>query len=387
MQVFKTFMKVTKKRLRISMIYIVVFTLICVAMTFMSDDATDFESTRLKVSVIDMDNTEASRAFCEFVGENNTLVDVKNDKDEIIDALYYNRADIIVTVSEGYSQRLSTNQTASLFYDYRIPGTRSAEFFDSQVKRYVTTVNAYVTGGMSVEDASKKACELSENRVEVTTLDFSDNADTLYDKDIATYFQYFAYIIIMVLISGICPTLLVMTRKDIRNRTNCSCMPVTKQMSQIVLGTAIVSTAIYLLFMAIAAILFNSMLFNEKGLLAMLNGFVYLIFTTMLALVIAVIAPNTKAVDMIANIFSLGMSFLCGVFVPQMLLGDTVLNIGKFFPAYWYVKANNMLAGSNNEIFSTDKFMTCIVIELAFSVTLFLVTLLIAKTKRSSQTI
>ena len=81
------------------------------------------------------------------------------------------------------------------------------------------------------------------------------------------------------------------------------------------------------------------------------------------------------------------MSFLCGVFVPQSLLSGVVLNIGKFLPAYWYVRANNMLAGSNGEIFSSKEFMLCIGIELAFSVVLFCVTLIAAKTKQSSKSI
>jgi ABC-2 type transport system permease protein len=119
----------------------------------------------------------------------------------------------------------------------------------------------------------------------------------------------------------------------------------------------------------------------------MLNGFVYLIFATMLTILISVIAPGNKAVDMIANVISLGMSFVCGVFVPQSLLSGTVLNIGKFLPAYWYVRANNMLAGSSGEIFGMGKYMTCIGIELAFSIAMFCVTLLVAKTKRSSKSV
>ena len=106
-----------------------------------------------------------------------------------------------------------------------------------------------------------------------------------------------------------------------------------------------------------------------------------------LTILIAVIAPNPSVVNIIANVFSLGMSFLCGVFVPQMLLSETVLNVGKFLPAYWYVRANNMLSGSNNEIFSNSKFFMCIGIELAFSVMLFCITILAAKTKRSSKSV
>jgi hypothetical protein len=41
----------------------------------------------------------------------------------------------------------------------------------------------------------------------------------------------------------------------------------------------------------------------------------------------------------IVNTVSLGSSFLCGVFVQQELLGETVPSIARFLSAYWYVKA------------------------------------------------
>lgn len=387
MQVFKTFLKVTQKRLHISMIYIGVFISICVAMTFISSETSNFENSKLDISIVDMDNTEASKAFTEFIAQNHNIVNIENDKDVIIDSLYYMRADIVLTINEGYSRKLANGETNSLFSDYRVPGTYSAEFFDSQINKYISTINACMIGGMSIQEAYTRAAELSENEVNVETLSFSDNANVEYNSDISGFFQYLAYILIVVLISGLCPTLLVITGKEIRNRTNCSCISVSKQMTQIIAGTVIFSAAVYLLLIIVAAILYKSMLFNEKGLLAILNGFVYLIFTMMLTLFIAVISPSPKVVDMIANILSLGMSFLCGVFVPQMLLSDTVVNAGKFFPAYWYIKANNMLAGTNNEVFGADKFMICIGIELAFSIALLCATLLVAKTKRSSKSV
>jgi ABC-2 type transport system permease protein len=40
------------------------------------------------------------------------------------------------------------------------------------------------------------------------------------------------------------------------------------------------------------------------------------------------------------NVLTLGMSFISGVFVPQAILGKTVLTIAQFTPVFWFVKAN-----------------------------------------------
>lgn len=387
MQVFKTFMKVTKKKLHISMIYIVIFVAICVAMTLTSSSTNEFTDSKLDISITDLDNSEASKALADYIARSNKIVDLGEGKDKALDALYYRRADIILTINEGYSEKLVKGETEGLFSDYRIPGSYSAELFDSQLNQYISMVTACTAGGSSLEEACEKAAELSAAEIEVETVSFGKNINADYDDDISAFFQYLSYILIVTLIAGLCPTLLIMMSRDIRNRTNCSCITVTSQMSQIVLGTVIFVLGLYLLLMGVAAVLFGDMLFNEKGLLAMLNGFVFLIFSMMLTLLIAVIAPSSNVISMIANVISLGMSFLCGVFVPQSLLSGVVLNIGKFLPAYWYVRANNMLAGSNGEIFSSKEFMLCIGIELAFSVVLFCVTLIAAKTKQSSKSI
>lgn len=387
MQVFKTFMKVAKKRLHVSMIYIVIFISIGIAMTSTASDTNNFTESKLSVSITDLDNTDASRALAEYIGKNNKIVEVENDKDAIMDAVFYRSADIILTINEGYSENLANGETDGLFSNYRIPGSYSAEFFDTQLDQYISMITAYTAGGMEVDEAAAKTAELAEKEISVETVNFSENANVEFGENIAYYYQYLAYILIAVMISGLCPTLLVMMRKEIRNRTNCSCVSNVSQMVQIVLGTVIFAVGVYLLLTIAAFFLYHSQMFNSKGLLAMLNGFVYLIFATMLTILISVIAPGNKAVDMIANVISLGMSFVCGVFVPQSLLSGTVLNIGKFLPAYWYVRANNMLAGSSGEIFGMGKYMTCIGIELAFSIAIFCVTLLVAKTKRSSKSV
>lgn len=380
-------MKVTKKRLHVSMIYIVIFIVIGIAMTANSSKTPGFKTSALDISVTDLDDTEASRALAEYIGKNSNIVEVGSSKDAALDAIYYRSADVILTINEGYSEKIANGETDGLFSDYRVSGSYSAEFFDSQLNKYIGMISAYTAGGMTADEAAAKAAELAENEVAVEMVNFSDNSNAEFGESISYYYQYLAYILVVTLICGLCPTLLVMTRSEIRNRTNCSCVSSASQMIQIVLGTVIFSVGVYLLLTIAAFFLYGSQMLNFMGLLALLNGFVFLIFATMLTLLISVISPGSKAVSMIANVISLGMSFLCGVFVPQYLLSGAVLSIGKFLPAYWYVRANNMLAGTNGEIFSSGKFITCIGIEIGFSIALFCVTILVAKTKRSSKSV
>lgn len=388
MQVFKAFMKIILKNLRVSMIYIVIFVSICVAMTAVSSKSDNsFQSSELKISITDLDNTPASESLADYIAKSNKIVDVENDKDSILDALYYGNADIVLTINKGFSDSLLKGETDSLLSDYRIPGSYNAELFDTQINRYISMVTAYTISGLSVEQASEKAAGLAEDEVRTEKINFSKVSNAEYDNNIKSFFQYLSYILVVTLISGLCPVIMTMTRKEIRNRINCSNISTTNQMLQIILSSSIFAVGLYVILMIVAAVMYKSMLFSSLGLLAMLNGFVYLIFSLMLTMTIAVIAPAQKAVNMISNVISLGMSFLCGVFVPQELLGNTVLSIGKFLPAYWYVRANNMLSGCNGEVYDFGKLMMYIGIELAFSIALFCITLLISKIKKQSKSI
>ncbi len=384
MPVFKTFMKVMRKRIKTSMIYITIFVAICFVMTLSSDADDSFSDYTLSVSINDLDNTEASKAIADYIADNHEIVSVENNKDAILDSLYYLEADIVLTINEGYSQRIANGQTDNLFSDYRVPGSYTAELFDSQINRYISIISSYIAAGYSLDEAVEKTSQTVSCKVDVESKNFSEKSS---NADFSMFFQYLAYILIIALISAICPVLLAMTSKEIKNRTNCSCISVSKQMLQLALGTVVVSLGIFALLIIVAAFIYGGDLFSSTGLLAILNAFVFLVFVIMLTLLIAVAAPSARAVDMIANVFSLGMSFLCGVFVPQYLLSDSVLKVGRFFPAYWYIRANNMLAGAEGAIYSAGEYAKCLFVQLGISVVVFIAALIIARRKRSTQSV
>lgn len=52
---------------------------------------------------------------------------------------------------------------------------------------------------------------------------------------------------------------------------------------------------------------------------------------------------NSNMLSGIANILSLGMCFLCGVFVPMNIMDRNVLKVSQFLPVYWYENVNETL--------------------------------------------
>ena len=351
--------------------------------SFAKDDNM-YESTQLKICIVNEDNTPASEALVDYIGKIHKIVDIETDKDTILDALYYGRVNYVLTIKEGYAEKLANGEKDNLFSNNTVPGVYATELIDSQLDNYVNVVSSYITGGNSLDDAVSKAGTALSQEVSVTINTFSTFEGDGYSVGSYYFMQYLPYIFISIMVSAFCPVLLVMNKKEIRNRTNCSAITNSKQTFQTMLGLGILCLSVWLVFMIGHGILYSFDV-NEKIMLAVLNSFVFLLISAGLTLFLSVLITSRNAVDIIANTIGLGMSFLCGIFVPQNLLGDGVLSAARFLPAYWYVKANDMLAGMSDETYDPSKFLLYVGIQALFALVFFSLTLLISRLKIRSK--
>lgn len=90
------------------------------------------------------------------------------------------------------------------------------------------------------------------------------------------------------------------------------------------------------------------------------------------------ISTNKYAITAIANVLSLGLSFISGVFVPQDYLSDKVLNIAKFSPVYYFVRINNQ------DIISFADMGFDLAIQLLFALAFLLLGLYLSKIKQKA---
>ncbi|HNU94646.1 MAG TPA: ABC transporter permease, partial [Bacillota bacterium] len=92
------------------------------------------------------------------------------------------------------------------------------------------------------------------------------------------------------------------------------------------------------------------------------------------------VGAQAGAVNVIAN----AMSFIGGVFVPQSILSKQVLDVGRFLPAYWYVKANDAISRLSRPTTSALRpIYGDVLIQLAFAAAIFATTLLLTKERQA----
>lgn len=381
MQIFNLFFKIFKSKIAMASVYVVVFMVLVLALTNTGGQETSFVQTSVDFTVIDRDNSNSSRALVEYLCENNNFVEIKDEKEEILDALFNYRINYALVIKEGYEEKLSKGEISNVFENYKSPNMSSGLIIESQVDGFAKTACAFVLAGNSLTDANLKTKEAMSDSVEVEIMQEKTAENEDFSQSAMYYYQYLSYILISVIMTVICPVLLAMNKKDIKDRTNCSCVKFSSQTVQITIASVLGCVLLWVIF-NIFGVIFTSPAIGEKLFLAMLNSFVMTLITLGICLVAVSFLKTENSIGMISNIIGLGMSFLCGVFVPQSLLGEGVLSVSRFLPAYWYVKVTDMLGGVSDVKFETSVALRYIFIEFVFAVIIFICGVIISRFKK-----
>lgn len=394
MQVFKTFFKIAKKQVRGAVIYLVIFAALMFTMSFQASEEaeTRFQKEALNITVIDEDRSEASAALVSYLEGVHHLVELPdNQKETLFDNLYYNWISYVLVIPAGYEERLSGLDTEELVKSSKMADSARGYFVDGQIDEYLSSVTLYLSGGYTLEEALEKTEEAFAKEEAVEVLDFEAATEKPVNSMMIYFFQYFPYIFLSVMISGMGPVLFVFYKKELSSRIQCSAFSSRSVNFQLALGCIVYTLTFWILFMLGALVIYGpSDLFSEKGLLLIGNSLAFLpvgvAITLLLGTVISagVRKSPVSVLNMAANVIGLGMSFLCGIFVPQYLLGDKVLAAAHFLPAYWYVRNSNMIGGLSDEVMSFATYRTCIGMQLLFFAALAAVYLAASRQRKRS---
>ena len=336
MQVFKLFFRIAKAKMPSGLIYVIVFFAVCFPMSRMAIGQTTFEEKQLNVVVFDEDQSEASQALVAHIGKNHKLKELKNDPKLILDAMYYEQVDYTVTIKRGYGENLAkTDEEASktaLFETFHLHDSYATAMMEQYFDQYVRMVRSYIAGGNELSEAIKKTEDKIDVEAEVSIAEFDNGktADPDYPESFALVFRYLPYVLISVMINVLCPILLVMKKKDQRFRMNCSSTKLSSFSAQIFGGSAVLVLGVWLLFLIGASFMYGGIFRGVNCWIAVGNTLLFALISAVIALLVASFNPSESTLSMITQCVGLGMCFLCGVFVPQSLMGDGVMAVSPF---------------------------------------------------------
>jgi ABC-2 type transport system permease protein len=391
MQVFNAFMKILRKKLFFAVLVVGIFLGISIPASLSSGNSSSAQAmfkkeakSSVSICIFDEDNTPESKAFANYLSGKYTVKKLKNDNEVIIDSLYYMNVDSVITIDKGYSQKLSDGETDSIVkFDYMHDSIHIV-LLENDINSYFSAASAYIAGGENVMSASQKAADALSAEADVNVVSFESEEIAEYPMGFSIYFRYMVYSLVASVIGTLCPVLIIMNRKEVRFRTNCSSIRPSSYTKQIFLGGTIFVIGVWLIFIAAGVFMYGG-IFKGRAWFAVLNSFILAMNATSISVLISLFCTNLNIVTFVNQIVSLGMCFLCGVFVEQELMSEKVLAFARFLPAYWYIKANLMLNGT--EVFDSAKLAQYMLIEAAFAVVIALLAILINKVRYTSPAI
>lgn len=396
MQVFKLCMKVYKKSLPVMMIYFVVFIALTAVMSSVQGDRPDqgFEQSKAEVAFFSEEDTPLVTGLKAEIGKVSNFVNVKNDESSIQDALYFRRVNYIIRIPAGFSDSVITGKPMTLEVT-SLPQSTSSVYVDLRVNHYLNTVRLLVAGGGEKVGSGLETGggNLSQEAIIAATAKALDRETTVSQlkgektktksQSMGFSFNYLAYTMMFVLIMGMSLVMLILKKTDIKRRNAVS--PLTSgNINRQLLAANLLFAFISWMILVAVSLIFN---FKEIGgpqtWYFILNSFIFTLGTASISFLIGSLVKSQEAISAAANVFTLGSSFLGGVFVPQFLMGDSVLRFSSFLPVYWYVKANNRITELGDFGFEqTREIFEYMGIEVGFAVAFLVLALVIGKRKQ-----
>lgn len=387
MQVYRAFFKIIRKNLAEISIYVFVFLFFAVILsaTWSESQNMNFEETKEDIAFINNDKESGIvNGLRDYLSEKANIVPIEDDSEKLQDALFYRNVEYIVRIPEGFTDGLLSGRDVRI-EKTTIPGSTTAIYLDSVINKYLNTASLYAkySCGASEEELVADIKKDLENQTQVSVNSF--NTKKADGQRYVYFFNYMAYSLFAVMILGVCAVMLVYNKIDLKRRNNCSPIKTRSINLQLLFGNLTYALVAWFLMSFASFILYPEQMFSTTGLVLLLNSFVLTITVLSISFLISNVVKSRNAMSAASNVVALGCSFISGVFVPQELLGETVLNIASFTPTYWFVKANRTIAKTVEfNMKNLTPVFTDMLIMLAFAVACSAVALVIMKQKRTS---
>ncbi len=217
------------------------------------------------------------------------------------------------------------------------------------------------------QDEEKLVEQLLDREMEVVFLE-SGESKTGQGSRIA-FFSSLAYILLLISTTLVPLINQSFSETAIRARSTLAPYPARSRAVEMMLGSGLVvfGTATVLLLVSLPV---TGQTLRPAGLL--LNLLVFTLAVLTLSHLLSSLIRKKTAITAVSTVLSLGMAFLSGAFIPQPVMGQVPLILARGFPLYYFIHANHQLG-------SLSGMTADLLIQLAFALSFFLVSLLIQR--------
>lgn len=350
MQVFNVSMKVLKRNLPSILIYLGIFLALSLLFASQSREQesqyASFDNLKINVAVFSEEDTPLIDGLMETLKETSYIIPLKDDLDIISDALYFRIVTYVLRIPEGFTESFMNGEEMKLVKQ-TIPGSINNIYTELAVNSYFNTARLYLSSGKVMTD--EELVERTRSALaEKTPIDMKSSQVVQKDEYAKFYFNYMAYSLVSILVLGTSLIMLVWKDPDLYRRTAVSPLRRSSISFQkyLALGLFTLISWVVLTFAYFAVNKYAHL--DQRLILHMVNSLIFAFTAMAMSFLVGTLLKSRNAISAVSNVVALGPSFISGVFVPQELLGQNVLNMAKVTPTYWYVTSNNIISSSGS---------------------------------------
>lgn len=381
MTVFKTFFRIVNKLKPTIILYTALLIIFGAVNMKTSDNNINFVNSKPDILIINQDvNKGLTKNLIDYMKKNSNIVKVENNEEKINDALFYREVSYVIYIPKDYRKNVLLGKNPKL--DIKKTDEYDAHLSEMMLKRYIKLQNIYNEEAGSEDELITL---INDNINDDVNVKITSKVDTSKTYNIAYYFNFASYSILAIIIYIVCLVLCSFKEESISKRINISSINYKSHNNKILFASIVFSSIVWLLFVIIGVIVVGDIMFSIRGLISIINSFIFTFCALTLSILISSITNNKNAISGIVNVIALGSAFLCGAFVPAEYLPSSVLNFAHILPAYYYINSNDLLKNIDViNISSMHPIIINMIIIIMFSILFIILNNVVTRKKRKS---
>jgi len=384
MQVFKLYFKLLKSVAPALLIYLIIFAVLTfLSSSSQSQTTTNYEETKIDTAIVNYnEDSILVQDFLDYLSGFCTFQDIGDDETDLADALFFRQVEYIVTIPYQFGEDFLLGKEVAIGKK-TVPDGKYSASVDNAINNYLNTARAYLNSIPNITE---------EELVSYIRKDITTEANVAIDikekegRDNSFYNNYFntsSYIMLSCCILGIGMIMLSFHNVHIHRRNMVTPMSTNNMNFQLIGGNLIFVIGYDILFILFGILINKDKSINGNVLLFWLNTIVFSISALSISYLVAILVKSKEANQAISTVLSLGLSFISGAFIPQFLLGDSVLKLASFTPVYWYIKGNNTIANLSHFNWENVRYIVYyMAVQIGFAAALFALSLVVSKNKK-----
>lgn len=357
MKIFKLFYSLANAyRSNIIINIVILFALaIPISIIYSNNLDSSFNQVEIKMGLVNHDQGNVvTDHFVDYLSDQNEIVDLPDDEEAIVDALYYENANYVLEIPAGFGDALLEGDDL-IPLEKRVGPESSVETYaDILINNYIRNFQYLNTGTTDINDPDAVNTTLQlvtdsiADHITVSTSESTNlNPDTI---GFGMSFTHLAsYTMIMTLITVFGFPMISMRNPEIMKRDRLGDISTSRRNTELFLACNIFGLALWLLIMTVGGLVYGfDTLFSSHGQLLLLSSFFAMFGIQQMAFFIVTVAPNKGIVSFCSTAISLLVASTSGLFIPRNFTSPVMQQIAQIATPIWQVKADEIILSAEN---------------------------------------